>query len=77
MGSQMPQVTLKGPKGVLRDLIGSLRTPRVIYLGPLKVLRGFQMYLKGSSEASRSPFWTLHSAVQDATRNGNKMDISL
>ena len=55
----MPQVNLKGPKGVLRDLIGSLRTPRVIYLGPLKVLRGFQMDLEGFSEASRSPFWTL------------------
>ena len=42
---------LRGLQWILKDNIS--------HRGPLKVLRGVQMDLKGFSEASRCPFWTL------------------
>ena len=44
--------------GVIRDLNGFFGTTRNCE-EPFKVLRGFLMDLKGFSEASKSPFWTL------------------
>ena len=60
---EAPQVALRCfkrfcPKGDLSDLngfFGTITNP----VRPLNVLSGFLMNLKGFSEASRSPFWTL------------------
>ena len=50
IGSQWPQVILKNPKGVLRDLMGSLLTSRIpdeSERGVLSNLKKFHGYLKG------------------------------